>query len=64
MLDAITVGEKIRMTKSITSDYPIDSTATIIYIDDFDVVSIEWADGKLSSFSDQQILNSFEKAGA
>ncbi|ADU23889.1 hypothetical protein [Ruminococcus albus] len=47
MLDAITVGEKIRMTKSITSAYPIDSTATIFYIDDFDVVSIEWADGKL-----------------
>ena len=64
MLDAITVGEKIRMTKRITRDYPIDSTATILYIDDFDVVSIEWADGKLSSFSDQQVLNSFEKAGA
>ncbi len=64
MLDAITVGEKIRMTKSLTNDYPIDSTATILYIDDFDVVSIEWADGKLSSFSDQQVLNSFEKAGA
>lgn len=64
MLDAITVGEKIRMTKIITSDYPIDSMATIIYIDDFDVVSIEWSDGKLSSFSDQQVLNSFEKAGA
>lgn len=54
MLDAITVGEKIRMTKRITSDYPIDSTATILYIDDFDVVSIVWADGKLSSLPNQR----------
>ena len=64
MLDAITVGEKIRMTNAVTNDYPVNSTATILYIDEYDVVSIEWADGKLSSFSDQQVLSNFEKAGA
>lgn len=41
---------------------PVGSTATIIYIDDFDMVSVEWSDGKLSTFSDKQVINSFEKA--
>ena len=55
---------KIKMTASITSDYPVGSTATIIYIDEMDNVFVEWSDGKLSSFSDKQILNSFERIGA
>ena len=64
MLDAITVGAKVKMTEGITSDYPVGSTATIIYIDEMDNVFIEWSDGKLSSFSDKQVLNSFERIGA
>ena len=61
MMDSITVGAKIKMTETITSDYPVGSMATIIYIDEMDNVFIEWTDGKLSSFSDKQVLNSFEK---
>ena len=62
MLDAIIVGEKIKMTTSITSDYPVSSTATILYIDEYDMVSIEWnEDGRLSTFSDRQVLDNFEK---
>ncbi|WP_080691395.1 hypothetical protein [Ruminococcus albus] len=64
MMEAITVGEKIRLTNSFTGDHPIDSTATILYINNFDVVSIEWSDGKLSNYSDHQILSNFEEAGA
>lgn len=64
MMDAITVGAKIKMTASITQDYPVGSTATIIYIDEMDNVFVEWSDGKLSSFSDKQVLNSFERIGA
>ncbi|SFC65840.1 hypothetical protein [Ruminococcus albus] len=64
MMEAITVGAKIMMTASVTSDYPVGSTATIIYIDEMDNVFVEWSDGKLSSFSDKQVLNSFERIGA
>lgn len=61
MMEAITVGAKIKMTESITSDYPIGSTATIIYKDEMDNVFVEWSDGKLSSFSNKQVLHNFEK---
>lgn len=61
MMDSITVGAKIRMTEAVTGDYPIGSTATILYIDDMDNVFIEWSDGKLSSFSDKQVIHGFEK---
>ena len=64
MMDSITVGGKIRMTEAVTGDYSVGSTATIIYIDEMDNVFLEWADGKLSSFSDKQVLNSFERIGA
>jgi len=61
MMDSITVGAKIRMTEAVTGDYPVGSTATIIYIDDMDNVFIEWSDGKLSSFSDKQVIHGFDK---
>ncbi len=61
MMDSITVGAKIKMTETVTNDYPIGSTATILYIDEMDNVFIEWSDGKLSSFSDKQVIHGFEK---
>ena len=61
MMDSITVGAKIRMTEAVTRDYPVGSTATILYIDEMDNVFIEWSDGKLSSFSDKQVIHGFEK---
>lgn len=61
MMESITIGAKVKMTEGITSDYPVGSTATIIYIDEMDNVFIEWSDGKLSSFSDKQVLKSFVK---
>lgn len=65
MMDSITVGAKIKMTDTVTSDYPVGSTATIIYIDEMDNVYLRtWTDGKLSKFSDKQLLNGFEKTGA
>ncbi len=39
------------------SEKPVGSTATIIYIDEHDMVYIEWSDGKLSSFSDKQVIH-------
>ena len=41
MMDSITVGAKIKMTETVTNDYPIGSTATIIYIDEMDNVFID-----------------------
>ena len=64
MMDSITVGAKIKMTETVTGDYPVGSAATIIYIDEMDNVFIEWTDGKLSKFSDKQVLKGFEKTGA
>lgn len=64
MMDSITVGAKIRMTEAVTGDYSVGSTATILYIDEMDNVFIEWSDGKLSKFSDKQVLKSFDKTGA
>ena len=61
MMDSITVGAKIRMTEAVTGDYPVGSTAAILYIDEMDNVFIEWSDGKLFSFSDKQIIYGFEK---
>ena len=55
---------KIRITEAVTGDYPVGSTATILYIGEMDNVFIEWSDGKLSSFSDKQVLKGFEKTGA
>ena len=36
MMDSITVGANIRMTEAVTGDYPVGSTATILYIDEMD----------------------------
>lgn len=61
MMESVTVGSKIRMTEAVTFDYPVGSTATIIYIDEKDNVYIEWSNGKISSFSDKKVINSFEQ---
>lgn len=56
MMDAITVGAKIRLTGSVAVDRPVGEVATILYIDEMDNVFVEWFDGKLSSFSDKKVL--------
>ena len=56
-MDSITVGAKIQMTENITGDYPVNSTATILYIDEMDNVFVEWFDGKITPFSEKQVLN-------
>ncbi len=60
-MDTITIGEKIKMVNKVDSSTPIGSTATILYIDDFKKVFIEWKNGRIASFSDKQILDNFEK---
>ena len=60
-MDSITVGAKIQMTENITGDYPVNSMATILYIDEMDNVFVEWFDGKITPFSEKQVLNGFIK---
>ena len=60
-MDTITIGEKIKMVNKVDNSTPIGSTATILYVDDFKKVFIEWKNGKIASFSDKQILCNFEK---
>ena len=64
MMDLITVGAKIKMTETVTGEYPVGSTATIIYIDEMDNVFIEWvSNGRLTSFSKKNFKSLFERAG-
>ena len=61
MMDSVTVGAKIRLTENDSSGYPVGAVATILYIDDLDNVFVEWTDGKLTSFSENQLRKRFEK---
>lgn len=60
-MDTITVGSDIKLVGKVDSSTPVGSTATILYVDDFKKVFIEWKNGKIASFSDNQILSNFEK---
>ena len=60
-MDTITVGTDIKLVGKVDSSTPVVSTATILYVDDFKKVFIEWKNGKIDSFSDKQILSNFEK---
>jgi hypothetical protein len=61
MMDSVTVGAKIRLTENDSSGYPVGAVATILYIDDLDNVFVEWTDGKLTSFPENQLRKRFEK---
>ena len=61
-MEKITVGMTIRLVKEISGGAPFGSTATIIYVDEFDRVFIDWTDGGQDSFTEQQLLGSFEIA--
>lgn len=60
MMDSITVGAKIRMTENVGGSYPVGAVATILYIDDLDNVFVEWSDGKLTSFPENQLRKHFK----
>ena len=63
MIDEVTAGAKVKLREKISDSVPVGSIATVLYIDDLDNVFVEWSDGKLSSFSDKQVLKGFEKTG-
>ncbi|SDA30214.1 hypothetical protein SAMN02910447_03145 [Ruminococcus sp. YE71] len=61
-MDMITVGSMITLIKDIDGKTPIGSTATIVYIDDFDQIFVDWTDGGQAKFSEEQLLKNFEIA--
>lgn len=59
-MNKIVVGKNVKLIGDINLDVPKDSIATIIFIDEFDQVFIDWVDGGQSSFSEKLFLNNFE----
>ncbi len=61
-MDKITVGMTIKLVGDIGENMPVGSTATIVYIDDFDQIFIDWKDGGQAKISEEQFLKNFEIA--
>lgn len=57
-MSKITVGEKIKLLEDYM-DIQKGSVATIIYIDDFDQVTVSWLNGGQSSFSEEHLYKMF-----
>lgn len=43
-MDELTVGTTITLIKEIDSTKPVGSTATVVYIDDFKQIFVDWSD--------------------
>lgn len=61
-MDKITVGMKITLARDIDSSKHVGSTATIVYIDDFDQIFVDWSEGGQSKFSEKEFLKYFDIA--
>lgn len=62
-MESITVSAMIKLNVAgAYSEKSVGSTATIIYIDEHGMVYIEWSDGKLTSYTEGQLLMSFVPA--
>ena len=61
-MEKITVGMTIKLVKDIGENIPVGSTATIVYIDDFDQIFIDWKDGGQAKISEEQFIKNCEVA--
>ncbi|MCR5123235.1 MAG: DUF4314 domain-containing protein [Ruminococcus sp.] len=59
-MEKIAVGMTIKLVKDYDGSKPVGSTATIVYIDDFDQIFVDWSDGGQAKFSEEQLVNYFE----
>ena len=59
-MEKITVGMTIKLVKDFDGSRPVGSTATIVYIDDFDQIFVDWSDGGQAKFSEEQLMKIFE----
>ena len=58
----ITVGMEIKLIKDFDDTKTVGSTATIVYIDDFDQIFVDWSEGGQSKFSEEEFLKYFDIA--
>ncbi len=61
-MEKITVGMTIKLINDLDGNKPVGSTATIVYIDDFDQIFVDWTDGGQGKFSEEQLIKNFELA--
>ena len=61
-MEKIAVGMTIKLVKDFDGSKPVGSTATIVYIDDFDQIFVDWSDGGQAKLSEEQLVNNFELA--
>ena len=61
-MNNIKVGMTIKLVRDIGENIPVGSTATIVYIDDFDQIFIDWKDGSQAKISEKQLFKNFEAA--
>ena len=61
-MEKIAVGMTVKLIKDFDGSRPIGSTATIVYIDDFDQIFVDWSDGGQGKFSEEQLIKNFEVA--
>ena len=59
-MEKLTVGMTIKLVKDFNGSRPVGSTATIVYIDDFDQIFIDWSDGGQAKFSEEQLIKNFD----
>ena len=50
-MEMITVGMTIKLVKDFDGNRPVGSTATIVYIVDFNQIFIDWSDGGQGQFT-------------
>ena len=61
-MDKIKVGMTIKLIKDLDGKMPIGSTATVVYIDDFDQIFVDWTDGGQAKLTEEQLLSNFVAA--
>ena len=61
-MEKIAVGMTVKLIKDFDGSRPIGSTATIVYIDDFDQIFVDWSAGGQGRFSEEQLFKNFELA--
>lgn len=59
-MDELTVGTTITLIKEIDSTKPVGSTSTVVYIDDFKQIFVDWSDSSQGQFTEEQLEQYFE----
>ena len=58
-MEKITVGMKIKLIKELDDRIPVGSIATIVYIDEFEQIFIDWIDCGQYKLDEKNLLSNF-----